>query len=51
MKDTLYIDKSDGKYFMFTYSDGSKVYIGFHYDIADCYIYAKNKNYKVIEIK
>jgi hypothetical protein len=51
MKDNLYIDKVNGRYEMFTYSDGNKVYIGFFYDMELCQEYARVKHYKVIEIK
>lgn len=50
MKDTLYIDKINGRFEMFTYSDGIKVYIGHHYNYGLCINYARVKHYKIVKI-
>ena len=50
MKDTLYIDRINGKFEAHTYSDGDKILVKSSYNISDLYNYAKKHDYKVVEI-
>lgn len=51
MKDTLYIDHSNGGYEMYVYSDTDRYYVGFYHDKEMVTHYAKLHRYKVVWLK
>ena len=51
MRDTIYVDKVNGRYELFAYSDGIRVYIGHFSDYELVEYYAKTKHYRIVMLQ
>ena len=51
MTETLYVERANGRFEAWTYSDGNRVFITFASNIMSIYAYAKRHGFHVQHVK